>query len=83
MAWMNETYNYMAGYASTNPRQAYVNYRDLDIGVFGQDGLSRPSVWGPKYFKGNFARLVKVKTKVDYSNCFSNEQTIPTSRMLR
>ncbi|KAL6493000.1 hypothetical protein OROGR_032759 [Orobanche gracilis] len=83
LAWMNEAYDYMAGYASTNPRQAYVNYRDLDIGgVVGQDGLGRASVWGPKYFKGNFARLVKVKTKVDSSNFFSNEQTIPTTSML-
>ncbi|KAL6542681.1 hypothetical protein OROHE_010201 [Orobanche hederae] len=81
LAWMNEAYDYMAGYASKYPRQAYVNYRDLDIGV-GQDGWSRPGVWGPKYFKANFERLVNVKTKVDYFNFFSNEQTIPTRWML-
>lgn len=30
--WIGELYNYMMPYVSSNPRQAYVNYRDLDLG---------------------------------------------------
>ncbi|KAL5773898.1 hypothetical protein ACOSP7_011455 [Xanthoceras sorbifolium] len=34
-------------------------------------------LYGFKYFKGNFQRLMKVKTKVDPHNFFKNEQSIP------
>ncbi|CAN0923307.1 Tetrahydroberberine oxidase [Linum grandiflorum] len=37
----------------------------------------RARSWGRKYFKGNFERLVKVKTAVDAGNLFRNEQSIP------
>ncbi|CAA7017438.1 unnamed protein product [Microthlaspi erraticum] len=30
--WVREMYSYMTPYVSSNPRQAYVNYRDLDLG---------------------------------------------------
>ncbi|CAA3021163.1 FAD linked oxidase [Olea europaea subsp. europaea] len=61
------------------PRAAYLNYRDLDIGVNdkGNTSHAKASIWGIKYFKNNFNRLVQVKTKVDPSNFFWNEQSIP------
>ncbi|KAL0314494.1 UNVERIFIED_CONTAM: Berberine bridge enzyme-like 13 [Sesamum angustifolium] len=62
-----------------NPRAAYLNYRDLDLGVNndGNTSYEQASVWGTKYFKNNFKRLVEVKSKVDPSNFFRNEQSIP------
>ncbi|KAL3515111.1 hypothetical protein ACH5RR_022013 [Cinchona calisaya] len=80
LTWIRRLYSYMASYVSSCPREAYVNYRDLDLGV-NNDG-NHPSykvatIWGTKYFKNNFERLVHVKTKVDPSNFFRNEQSIP------
>ncbi|TYI38356.1 hypothetical protein ES332_A02G021100v1 [Gossypium tomentosum] len=37
----------------------------------------RTAVWGRKYFKNNFDRLVSVKTKIDPENFFKHEQSIP------
>ncbi|GJM98212.1 hypothetical protein PR202_ga15200 [Eleusine coracana subsp. coracana] len=37
----------------------------------------RPEVWGDKYFGGNFQRLALVKGKVDPTDYFRNEQSIP------
>ena len=34
-------------------------------------------VYGVKYFKNNFERLVKVKSRVDPDNFFRYEQSIP------
>ncbi|KAF5733606.1 putative Reticuline oxidase precursor [Tripterygium wilfordii] len=79
MDWIRELYKYMEPYASMNPRQAYVNYRDLDLGM-NKKGNSSPiqaSVWGAKYFKDNFNRLVQVKTKIDPDNFYRHEQSIP------
>ncbi|XP_073314132.1 tetrahydroberberine oxidase-like [Primulina huaijiensis] len=79
MAWIRRLYRYMAPYVSKHPRQAYFNYRDLDIGVNNQGNTSyaQANVWGSKYFKNNFKRLVQVKTQVDPSNFFRNEQSVP------
>ncbi|MBA0881246.1 hypothetical protein Goshw_005123, partial [Gossypium schwendimanii] len=33
MSWMRRVYNYMTPYVSQSPREAYINYRDLDIGT--------------------------------------------------
>ncbi|KAK4421021.1 Berberine bridge enzyme-like 13 [Sesamum alatum] len=79
MDWIRRLYNYMAAYASMLPREAYVNYRDLDLGM-NKNGSSfiQASLWGTKYFKDNFMRLVKVKTKADPDNFFRHEQSIPT-----
>ncbi|XP_047966616.1 berberine bridge enzyme-like 13 [Salvia hispanica] len=79
VAWIRELYDYMAAYASMLPREAYVNYRDLDLGE-NRNGSSfiEASSWGMRYFKGNFGRLVRVKTKVDPDNFFRHEQSIPT-----
>ncbi|PIA53715.1 hypothetical protein AQUCO_00900359v1, partial [Aquilegia coerulea] len=72
-------YDYMTPYVSKSPRGAYVNYKDLDLGV-NQDintGFMNASVWGEKYFKANFVKLACVKRKVDPENFFWNEQSIP------
>ncbi|CAN1226575.1 Tetrahydroberberine oxidase [Linum grandiflorum] len=72
-------YSYMTPFVSKNPRGAYLNYRDLDIGTGrpGKDSYAEGKVYGEKYFGVNFERLVKVKTAVDPSNFFWNEQSIP------
>ncbi|CAN1232360.1 Berberine bridge enzyme-like 18 [Linum perenne] len=64
--WIRELYDYVEPYVSKDPRSAYVNYS------YGQ-----AKVWGEKYFGVNFNRLVRVKTVVDPSNVFRNEQSIP------
>ncbi|XP_027185685.1 berberine bridge enzyme-like 18 [Coffea eugenioides] len=78
--WTRRIYSYMAAYVSKSPRAAYLNYRDLDLGVNkikGNTSYKQASIWGTKYFNQNFDRLVHVKTKVDPSNFFRNEQSIP------
>ncbi|KAL9147599.1 hypothetical protein ABFS82_13G183100 [Erythranthe guttata] len=81
--WMRRLYSYMATYVSKNPRAAYINYRDLDLGMNNNSAgntttcYEQARVWGMKYFKNNFQRLVRVKTKVDPTNFFRNEQSIP------
>jgi FAD/FMN-containing dehydrogenase len=76
----------MAPYVTKNPRAAYVNYLDLDLGTNGwmnaTGGTSYGSVghaasWGERYFSMNFGRLVRAKTKVDPGNVFNNAQSIP------
>ncbi|KAK9106019.1 hypothetical protein Scep_022863 [Stephania cephalantha] len=74
-------YRYMTPYVSNSPREAYLNYRDLDLGrnrIDGSATYEQAKFWGAKYFNENFDRLVKVKTKVDPDNFFSNEQSIPS-----
>ncbi|KAI4297128.1 hypothetical protein L6164_037032 [Bauhinia variegata] len=77
--WIRKLYRYMTPYVSKSPRSAYVNYRDLDIGTnkHSNTSYSEASVWGKKYFKGNFRRLAHIKTKVDPQNFFRNEQSLP------
>ncbi|KAL5771835.1 hypothetical protein ACOSQ2_011759 [Xanthoceras sorbifolium] len=84
MDWIRKLYNYMAPYVSMFPRAAYVNYRDLDLGMNKNNSKNnnnksfiQASAWGVKYFKDNFNRLVRVKTKVDPDNFFRHEQSIP------
>ncbi|KAL3632347.1 hypothetical protein CASFOL_025331 [Castilleja foliolosa] len=74
-----DLYNFMTPFVSKNPRESYLNYRDLDIGVTNNsvNGYEEAKVYGLKYFKNNFYRLVKIKTKVDPHNVFRNEQSIP------
>ncbi|XP_047965049.1 berberine bridge enzyme-like 23 [Salvia hispanica] len=79
VGWIDEVYGFMEGYVSSSPRGAYLNYRDLDLG-FGEgaeSSYSRGIVWGRKYFKGNFERLVRVKTMADPHNFFRHQQSIP------
>ncbi|XP_010051867.3 berberine bridge enzyme-like 8 [Eucalyptus grandis] len=72
-------YRYMTPFVSKNPREAFLNYRDLDLGINhnGDESYEEGRVYGVKYFKGNFNRLVEIKTKVDPGNFFRNEQSIP------
>ncbi|XP_024961348.1 berberine bridge enzyme-like 8 [Cynara cardunculus var. scolymus] len=74
-------HEFMTPFVSKSPREAFLNYRDLDIGVTdnGKNRFLEGTVYGVKYFKEtNFRRLVKVKTMVDPDNFFRNEQSIPT-----
>ncbi|KAF4376091.1 hypothetical protein F8388_022612 [Cannabis sativa] len=81
ISWIRRLYNYMTPFVSKNPRSAYINYRDLDIGRNSNKGTAtyaQASIWGVKYFgQNNFNRLVHVKTMVDPTNFFRNEQSIP------
>ncbi|XP_044509546.1 berberine bridge enzyme-like 21 [Mangifera indica] len=71
--------SFMTPFVSKNPRSAYLNYRDVDIGInhHGKDSSKEGEVYGLKYFNGNYERLVKVKTMFDPENFFRNEQSIP------
>ncbi|KAG5065987.1 hypothetical protein JHK86_009718 [Glycine max] len=62
--WAKMVYKYMTPYVSKSPRAAYFNYKDLDLGKNKHENTSysKASVWGEKYFKGNFRRLVHIKT---------------------
>ncbi|KAI8525423.1 hypothetical protein RHMOL_Rhmol13G0229500 [Rhododendron molle] len=70
--WITRLYEYMTPFVSKNPRSAYLNYRDLDLGINRNENESygQASVWGLKYFNSNFKRLAQVKTQVDPSNFF-------------
>ncbi|KAG6581484.1 Berberine bridge enzyme-like 15, partial [Cucurbita argyrosperma subsp. argyrosperma] len=89
LQWIKKLYNYMAPYVSQLPREAYVNYRDLDLGINEKNSNTsyiEAIGWGTRYFKQNFGRLLRVKTKVDPDNFFRHEQSIPpipTSESLR
>uniref|UniRef100_A0A1J3G8G0 Cannabidiolic acid synthase-like 1 n=1 Tax=Noccaea caerulescens TaxID=107243 RepID=A0A1J3G8G0_NOCCA len=82
--WIRDLYSYMTPYVSSNPRQAYVNYRDLDLGknkIYAS--VKQAQSWGASYFKDNFNRLVNVKSKFDPENFFRHEQSIPTLSVRR
>ncbi|KAL9236644.1 hypothetical protein vseg_011286 [Gypsophila vaccaria] len=83
--WLRRFYNYMTPYVSSNPRAAYVNYVDLDLGttdVVGDDNvIEKARNWGEKYFLGNYDRLVKAKTIIDPNNVFNHVQGIHPSNV--
>ncbi|CAA6657988.1 unnamed protein product [Spirodela intermedia] len=66
----------MEPYVSSNPRAAYVNYKDIDLGTTGE-ASTVAATWGTRYFMNNFQRLAAVKSRVDHDNFFRNEQSIP------
>ncbi|PRQ29802.1 putative berberine/berberine, FAD-binding, type 2 [Rosa chinensis] len=72
-------YGSMTPYVSKSPREVLHNYRDLDIGsnMLNQTSIEHARVYGRTYFKGNFERLVRVKSAVDPQNFFKHEQSIP------
>ncbi|KAM0860967.1 hypothetical protein ACQ4PT_046205 [Festuca glaucescens] len=80
-SWINTIYDFMEPLVSKNPRAAYANYRDLDIGVNqvvgGVSTYESGKVWGERYFGGNFQRLAMIKRKVDAGDYFRNEQSVP------
>ncbi|KAL0326591.1 UNVERIFIED_CONTAM: Cannabidiolic acid synthase [Sesamum angustifolium] len=42
MNWIRRLYEYMAPYVSKNPRAAYFNYRDLDLGTNNEGNKATP-----------------------------------------
>ncbi|XP_010685265.2 berberine bridge enzyme-like 4 [Beta vulgaris subsp. vulgaris] len=66
-------YDAFTPYVSKNPRQAFLNYRDIDIGTNEQGSL----VFASDFFMGNVKRLLQVKANVDPTNFFRYEQSIP------
>jgi hypothetical protein len=80
-SWINNFYDSMGQYVCKNPREAYVNYRDLGIGVNtvvnDVTTFDGGKVWGEQYFAGNFRRLAAVKVAVDPTDFFRSEQSIP------
>uniref|UniRef100_A0ACD5YFS5 Uncharacterized protein n=1 Tax=Avena sativa TaxID=4498 RepID=A0ACD5YFS5_AVESA len=79
--WLKDLYAFMEPHVSQNPREAYVNYRDLDLGqnvvVGNLTSYKAAQVWGEKYYKDNFKRLAMAKGEVDPEDYFRNEQSIP------
>ncbi|XP_024927966.2 berberine bridge enzyme-like 23 [Ziziphus jujuba] len=78
--WIRKVYEKMTPYVSSNPRGAYLNYGDLDLGSNGDDkrtAYSEAERWGLKYFKNNFKRLAIMKGEVNPNNFFAFEQSIP------
>ncbi|XP_017245753.2 tetrahydroberberine oxidase [Daucus carota subsp. sativus] len=78
--WIRNLYNYLNPYVLNSPRSSYVNYNDLDLGINNLQGptsYQQASIWGKKYFKDNFDRLVRVKFSADPTNFFRHEQSIP------
>ncbi|KAL1827270.1 hypothetical protein ACET3Z_005682 [Daucus carota] len=77
--WIRSFYSYLTPYVSS-PRTAYVNFVDLDLGVNNENGVTNyteASKWGKMYYKNNFDRLVHIKSKVDPTNFFGHQQSIP------
>nr|XP_043639367.1 berberine bridge enzyme-like 26 [Erigeron canadensis] len=80
IGFIRNIYEKMAPFVSNKPREAYVNFRDLDVGLNGNGCATtylQAKNWGSKYFKGNFRRLAIIKGKVDPTNFFCYEQSIP------
>ncbi|XP_022724569.1 berberine bridge enzyme-like 17 [Durio zibethinus] len=79
LEWSRTLYNAMSPYASKFPREAFLNYRDLDVGSNDSNNtdFAVAMVYGAKFFKANFQRLVRAKTIIDSHNFFKNEQSIP------
>ncbi|KAL4382571.1 hypothetical protein AHAS_Ahas04G0246800 [Arachis hypogaea] len=76
-------YEFMTPFVSKFPREAFHNYRDRDIGANPSNGttnVDRARIYGAKFFRENFDRLVKVKTRVDPENFFRYEQSIPPQK---
>ncbi|CAA7054567.1 unnamed protein product [Microthlaspi erraticum] len=76
---MKELYEVAEPYVSSNPREAFLNYRDNDVGSnpSGETSVEEAKIYGTKYFLGNLERLMDVKAKYDPENFFRYEQSIP------
>ncbi|RWR87734.1 FAD linked oxidase [Cinnamomum micranthum f. kanehirae] len=79
--WLRCFYYHMRPFASKCPRAAYVNYLDLDLGVWNgstkHNAVETARAWGEKYFLRNYDRLVLAKTLIDPKDIFNNPQSIP------
>ncbi|EOA36862.1 hypothetical protein CARUB_v10008832mg [Capsella rubella] len=82
LSLMKELYEVAEPYVSSNPRAAFFNYRDIDIGsnLNGETDVDEAKIYGYKYFLENLKRLMQVKAKYDPDNFFKNEQSIPLVR---
>uniref|UniRef100_A0A1J3GY75 Reticuline oxidase-like protein n=1 Tax=Noccaea caerulescens TaxID=107243 RepID=A0A1J3GY75_NOCCA len=80
LARATELYGFMTPYVSSNPREAFLNYRDLDIGSSVNSTYKEGKIYGAKYFKDNFERLVDIKSTYDEINFWGNEQSIPVRK---
>ncbi|KAI4296619.1 hypothetical protein L6164_036565 [Bauhinia variegata] len=79
MNFSRSFHEFMAKYVSSSPREAFLNYRDLEVGANPSNltNMENARTYGIKYFKENFGRLVRVKTMFDLGNFFKFEQSIP------
>uniref|UniRef100_A0A7N0RFE0 Berberine/berberine-like domain-containing protein n=1 Tax=Kalanchoe fedtschenkoi TaxID=63787 RepID=A0A7N0RFE0_KALFE len=75
---INQLYDLMTTYVSKSPREALLNYRDVDLGTTAHGQADS----GYSYFKANFHRLIRVKAAVDPGNFFHYEQSIPTKSVV-
>ncbi|CAH1414775.1 unnamed protein product [Lactuca virosa] len=76
-AWLRSLEKLLTPYVSKNPREAYSNYVDLDLGV-GNATYEEASVWGERYWKrSNFRKLIRIKARVDPKNFLRHPQSIP------
>ncbi|EOA40125.1 hypothetical protein CARUB_v10008827mg [Capsella rubella] len=84
LSQMKEFHEVAEPYVSSNPRAAFFNYRDIDVGSnpSGNTNVDEARIYGSKYFLGNLKRLMDVKAKYDPENFFKNEQSIPPVRAL-
>ncbi|KAE8725547.1 eukaryotic peptide chain release factor subunit 1-3-like isoform X1 [Hibiscus syriacus] len=59
MDWIRGLYDYMSAYVPTSPRAAYVNYRDLDLGMNRNKSgsLAEASAWGRPVLQGEFPKI--------------------------
>ncbi|MFS7959512.1 putative tetrahydrocannabinolic acid synthase [Helianthus anomalus] len=69
---------YSLNWEENDPKATEKNVNQCKDIVNSGDGFNSGKIYGEKYFKGNFERLVKVKTSIDPDNFFRNEQSIPT-----
>jgi len=76
---VRDLHKYMTPFVSQNLRQAFMCYKDLDLGINHHNvyGYFEGSSYGVQYFHDNFKRLVQIKTRVDPANFFRTEQSIP------
>ncbi|KAL5977049.1 hypothetical protein ACLOJK_021388 [Asimina triloba] len=77
--WVRKLYDFVGENVGNSRRGAYLNYRDLDLGVNGENNAtySTAKIWGERYFAGNFKRLARAKRAVDPTNFFRYEQSTP------
>nr|GMC89316.1 reticuline oxidase-like protein [Ipomoea batatas] len=71
---ISDLHSFMTPFISSNPRQAFLNYRDIDVEInhHGAHSYEERKVYGERYFRGNFERFVTVKSKVDPHDFFRN-----------
>ncbi|KAL8147334.1 berberine bridge enzyme-like 8 [Apium graveolens] len=86
LEWIRSLHDYLTPYVSSNPRRAYYNYDDLDLGANPATGIISNIAarrWGRSYFNNNFNRLIAIKTLVDPINFFRHEQTVPPFSLIQ